>query len=262
MIFQTGIMKRYIYIIFLCLTAFNCFALIDMEKQLRRVEKKRSGEVIINYIPNIKAQRDYCVPASVEMILRYYGARIKQKKLGKLFVSSHHGGTNSANMMRGFEDKDLQDFECKMLYAISTAELQRLLDAYSRHPELPHAAARKLRHGMKKHKFVFDLLDLKIAGKVSPEARPELYKKFPEILKSLIDNGYPLLWSVAMNLDPHDRTTGGHMRVICGYKMDGEKITEVIFLDPWGSKRKFKRVTFDVAAAMTTQIAVIIPRNR
>ena len=214
---------------------------LSEEKRLRRVEVKRNGEVMINYIPSIKAQRDYCVPASVEMVLRYYGARIKQKKLGRLFNSSHNGGTSREDLLNGFNDKELREYECRKLYAITKQEVHELVTLHNNHPALSRAAKKKIQSGIKHNQYIFDLLDPEIAKKVSPQARKEFTEKFTQILKEYVAKGFPLLWSMAMNLDPYDRTTGSHMRVICGYKEVDNRIVEVIYLDPWGNKRKFKR---------------------
>lgn len=233
---------------------------LSEEKRLRRVELKRNGEVIINYIPSIKAQRDYCVPASVEMVLRYYGARIKQKKLGRLFNSSHKGGTSHEALLNGFNDKELREYECRKLYAITNQEVHELVTLHNNHPALSRAAKKKIQSGIKHNQYIFDLLDPEIAKKVSPQARKEFTEKFTQILKEYVAKGFPLLWSVAMNLDPYDRTTGGHMRVICGYKEVNNQITEVIYLDPWGNKRKFKRATRDETVMMTKGLMVILPK--
>ena len=254
-------MIRSISLILMLLTILSAAARpLNEEKRLRRVEVKRNGEVIINYIPAIKAQRDYCVPASVEMVLRYYGSRIKQKKLGRLFNSSHKGGTSHENLILGFNDDELREYECRKLYTITNQEVHELVTLHNNHPDLSNAAAKKIKSGIKKNRYIFDLLDLEIAKKVSPQARKELTEKFPQILKEYVAKGHPLLWSMAMNLDPYDRTTGSHMRVICGYKEVDNRIIEVIYLDPWGSKRKFKRATLDETVMMTKGIMVILPK--
>ena len=233
---------------------------LSEEKRLKRVEKKRNGEVVINYIPAISAQRDYCAPASVEMVLRYYGERIKQRKLGRIFNSSHKGGTYRENVLKGFADNELKEYECRKIYGITNQEIGNLVTLHNKHPELSNAAAKKYKSGIKNNRYILDILDPAIIKKVTPQARPEFTAKFPQILREYISKGYPLLWSMAMNLDPYDRTTGGHMRVICGFKEENNRITGVIFLDPWGSKRKFKRVTLEEAIMMTTGLMVIIPR--
>ena len=233
---------------------------LSEEKRLRRVEKKRNGEIIINYIPGIKAQRDYCVPASVEMVLRYYGSRIKQRKLGRIFNSSHKGGTYNADVLKGFTDDELKEYDCRMIYEITSKEINVLTTLHNKHPELSNAAAKKFKSGIKNKRFILDILDPAIVKKITPQARPEFTAKLPQILKEYIPKGYPLLWTMAMNLDPYDRTTGSHMRVICGFKEENNRITEVIFLDPWGSKRKFKRTTLEEAIMMTTGLLVIMPK--
>lgn len=253
-------MKRLLLAAALCLAAAASARPLDETFRLRRVHRG-NHRVVVQRIPAIEAKRNFCVPASVEMVVRYHGGRVNQRDLGKIFDSSRKFGTNIAGLSGKFGTGPLRGFICKDVYGMTIPELGRMLNVYLDSPELSAVSRKRfLKHidPKKGDPDALDFVDQRIVYATVAESRPELLKKFPEILKEYIDQGYPLLWSVAMNLDPHDRNDGFHMRVICGYVTANDgKITDVIYLDPWTGRRKYKEVTLEQATAMTTSIKVV-----
>ena len=231
---------------------------LDEPTRLRRV-KRNSGDVIIQRIPAIEQKRNYCLPASVEMILRYYGAKVNQRELGKIFNSSRKIGTSN-NIGKHFGSGELEDFKYTTLYALSQQEYQRMVEVYQQ--ALPTAARKRFLKQLQKDKPAFDLMDLRRCPEELNDIRQPAAKAMRQACKTYIDQGYPLLWSVAMGLDTNDRDTGFHARIIAGYQEKDGVITEIIYLDSWYGRRKFKRMPFTAAVLQTTKIAVIEPLSK
>ncbi len=252
-------MRCFLFWTLTVLTAVNVFAKTPDADELHRRVKRSGGEVIIQRIPSVSAKRNYCVPASVDMVLRYYDTRVGQRTLGKLFDSSKKNGTYSRNIVKEFGKGELSGFRCEIVYGMLQQELERLIELYTNSPELKRSVRKKFKKQLSKSDTFFDPMDPGIVRKFTPQARKELLAVFPKILKTFIDRGCPLLWCVIMNFDPHDRTDGGHMRVIAGYEEKDGKITRIIYLDPWSNKRKFKEMKYMDAVTETTLILAVIP---
>lgn len=241
-------------------TVSACAKLLN-EQECRERVKRSHDRVVIQRIPAINAQRNYCVPASTDMVLRYYGHKVGQKTLGKLFNSSKKNGTYSLNIVKEFGQGELKDFRAVIAYGMQQSELERLVDLYSNSPDIKKSVRKKFKRKLERSDHFFDPMDPAVVRKLTPQARQELLKVFPEILKNFIDRGIPLLWCVIMNFDPNDQADGGHMRVIAGYEESDGKISRIIYLDPWGSRRKFKEVSYMDAVTMTTLILAVFPEE-
>lgn len=107
---------------------------------------------------------------------------------------------------------------------------------------------------------VFDNVNRDVAKKVFPSARPNLAVTMDILCTKYINAGVPILWSVAMNLDPNVKMKGGHMRIIVGYTRQNGRIRKILYRDPWGGNTKYKQVDFDDAQTMTMQIYVLQPK--
>lgn len=235
--------------------------LLSAAERARRVERDHRGHVIVERIPAIEAKRNYCVPASVEMVLRYYGAKVNQKKLGRIFDSSKKTGTFIGDLDTHFgPDGEIKGFECKKLYMMTVQELVALTRACLGDADLTRRNRKAISGNVDgRSADVLDRMNPAVVRRHTPAARAPLIDLLPKLLKEYIDSGRPLLWSVSMNLDPHDRTDGFHMRVLCGYREENGKITGIVYLDPWTGRRRYKYVTALEAAAMTMSIMVVQP---
>lgn len=244
-----------------CIFAIMFHAVAGMlseNDRLNRVDKRKNGDVIIQRIPAIEQKRNFCLPASIEMILRYFGARINQKELGKIFQSSRKNGT-SRDVENKFGRGELQDFTCIRLHTLNSDEYSRMINAYLNSPALTGTAKKKFKKRLESEN-AFNLIDLHRGRADIIPARQATAVALQKACKKYIDLGYPLLWSVAMNFDPNDRDDGFHARIIAGYKQEKGIITEIIYLDSWYGRRKFKRMSFTDAVLQTTAFSVIMPK--
>ena len=238
---------------------------INIEELKKNVDRKKSGSCIIRKIPAVKAKRNYCVPASMEMIMRYYKVKVNQKYLGKIFNSDKSTGTYTSEMMKNFSGEKLEGFKISKLFYMSTAETDKLFEAYLASSKLSKSKSKKFSRTLEKKGFAdaVNSMDQKIVFEVFPPVREKLNKLFPELLEKYIDNGIPLLWSVIMNFDPDNQTDGFHMRVMTGYKKDKSgNIEKIVYMDPWSSSKNNEEVDFDKAVAMTMEFFVVTPQNQ
>lgn len=236
---------------FLALMALPLVAVENFSANVKRVNDK----VYIDKIPHISQKRNFCAPAATSMVLRYYDEKIPQKKLAKLFDSSKKNGTSTGMIVAAFENNQIPGFAIRYVYRLSKPEFDRLFDAYG-----AVVSKSKMRKFAQSGMRALEVADPHIAVPLFARNRKELRELMLTLLKENIGNGIPMLWSVEMNLDPKDRTPGGHMRIITGYAVNKQKeIDRVIYRDPWGSSSDNKMMTLDNAVAMTYEILIVSP---
>ena len=196
------------------------------------------------------------------MIIRYFDGRISQKRLAKLCSTSRKQGTFTAEMLDEFSKGRLKDYEIKRIYALTNGEAQRMLNAYN----AANTKGSKKRKSGKNSQIkldgnMFSKMNPAVARRVIPGQRQQLAKLMTEAFANCIDKGIPLMWAVTMNLDPNDRMDGGHMRIITGYVKENNRITKVIYRDPWGGREILKRMSFNDALTITLELHVITPKE-
>ena len=54
----------------------------------KNVKTNRRGEIYISGIPQVSQKRNFCAPACISMVVRYFDNNLNQKKLAKLFMAS------------------------------------------------------------------------------------------------------------------------------------------------------------------------------
>lgn len=90
-------------------------------------------------------------------------------------------------------------------------------------------------------------------------------KRFARMIKTQIDLGVPLLWTMRLGIADEDpplprtgQISGGHMRMIIGYDEEAEQI---FFTDSWGAGHEFKRMKTSDAFRCTDGLFVVQPKN-
>lgn len=206
-----------------------------------------------------QGQKGYCVVASVERVMRYYGADVDQHELAQVANTQTEGGTSPDAMLDSM----------KRLTARLGVKIKAVVD-WNVQDFL---------------KTVGDYNRLAKRGKQAPEVtgqyrtlddyftrmKPEIYKearmkqsadfgKFRREIQRSIDEGIPLLWSVRLGLVPekelNPQTAGGHMRLITGYDNATE---EILYSDSWGAGHEEKRMAADDAWTITNSLFVLQP---
>jgi hypothetical protein len=227
---------------------------------LARVKREASGDVWIGSVPMVdQGQKGYCVVASAERVMRFYGGDVDQNELAQIANTKTEGGTSPQAMYEALK-KLSQRLRVKVrdLEKTDVRDYLKLIAEYNR-------AAKKA--GVSPIPEMGDVIDLgvmyqAIKGEVLKEVRTRNKAdlgKFTREVQGEIDKGVPLLWSVQLGLFPErgvPQSGGGHMRLIIGYNT---KTQEILFSDSWGAGHESKRMPADVAWTITTGLLTIEP---
>jgi hypothetical protein len=229
----------------------------------KNIVRTPAADVFIEGIPMVdQGDKGYCAVASAERIFRYYQIAADQHELAQIAASSASGGTSQSAMMDTLKSLERR-FKVSFRHLIDYdgKDWDRAISAYNRAAKR-EPAAREFPSGA--------YIDL---GTFFARAHPETLlasrglgsnaATLQRHVKTYIDAGIPLLWSVYLGLYPEQgmetpQVAGGHMRLIIGYN---DRTEELIFSDSWGAGHEHKRIRLDHAAAMTTNLCVLQPRR-
>jgi len=172
--------------------------------------------------------KGYCVVASVQRLFEYYGIACDMHQLAQIAGSDPEQGTNMLAINRELGKIDhlfKTRFQC--LAVRSTRGLVELED----------------------DRYVGD-----------PVSRDD----FDKMIRSSIDDGIPLLWSLELGLFPEEpaiaqQAGGGHMRMIIGYDDSEDRI---LFSDSWGAGHELKSMDGGHAYDATHGLFLLKPTTR
>jgi len=225
------------------------------------VVRQPNGDVLLQGVPMVdQGKRGYCVAASMERVMRYYGVQVDQHELAQVGNAQTGGGINTDEMMGGLRkltsrlrvsERTLCDWNSRD-FLKSVADYNRATRRGKLAPEIDISGR------------VIDVAE--IYGEMKPEIYRELrlkmtadFGKFQREIQRNIDEGVPLLWSVQLGFVPEKglpQMNGGHMRLIIGYNPNTK---EIIYSDSWGAGHEAKRMSFEDAWTMTTGLQIIQP---
>jgi len=227
----------------------------------QHIKKDPSGDIWLYDVPMVdQGQKGYCVVASAERVVRYYGGNVDANELAQIANTSAEGGTNVAAM-----SESLKKVAARLKVRVREHEkldvktILELMKDYNR-------AAKKA--GVAEIPDQGQMLDVSeiygaMKGEVLKEARTKNksdISRFQRDVQQHVDQGVPLLWSVQLGFIQEQGLTqqanGGHMRLIIGYNA---KTLEVIYSDSWGAGHEQKRMKLDDAWAITTGLLTIEP---
>ncbi|MEA3189133.1 MAG: hypothetical protein QOD99_2963 [Chthoniobacter sp.] len=224
------------------------------------VKKESSGDVRLDGIPMVdQGQKGYCVVASSERVMRYYGSKVDEHELAEMANSSATGGTSNEAMFEALKKlSNRLRVKIRTLENSEVGDILKLVADYNRAARLNHAAA------LPPVGHTIDVMELykQMKPDILREARtknPSAMLRFQREIQSHIDQGLPLLWSVILGIVPEEKAPqgiGGHMRLIIGYNA---KSAEVLYSDSWGLGHELKRMTLADAWTITTQLNTIEP---
>lgn len=218
--------------------------------------------------------KGYCVAATVERILRYYGSDIDQHVIAQLAASDANAGTSFEAMVDALEAADSRlgvrfkrHYEYKSL--LSYRGVERLCKEYN-------SAAQKLKkERLKFNDFVVTRRKTKTfqLGQFLSALDPEVYsavrmrdksnyEEFVKLVRESIDDGVPLCWgilAVAGQKGGSDANFSAHMRIINGYNPQSG---DIIYTDSWGFGHEKKQMTAEEAWSITNTLCSLVPRTR
>lgn len=218
-----------------------------------------SGDVCIKDIPMVdQGPKGYCVVATAERVLRYYGIKVDENELAQLADSSASRGTNVRVMTEA-----LKKLTARLKIRVRTVyelDFNAMLADYNQ-------AARRAKETSvnpyaEDSKNFYEL----IYGQMKPDILRDCRNKnrgavssFQRHVKAHIDIGIPVLWSVVLGVLPDGskaKSPSGHMRLIIGYN---EKTNEILFSDSWGIGHELLRMPLADAWAITHVTATVEP---
>jgi len=201
------------------------------------------GDVKLKDVPMVdQGQKGYCVVASVERVMRYYGADVDQHELAQIANSDAANGTSVDAMIASLKKLTSRlGVKIRSLYDWNINDFLKMVDDYNR------AAKRAKASEIVLGNRVIDV------DEVFAKMKPEIYRdvrlkkaadfgKFQREIQRSIDEGVPLLWSVRLGLVTEKeipQAFGGHMRLITGYNTT---TGEILYSDSWGMGHEEKRM--------------------
>ncbi len=220
-----------------------------------------SGDVWIADVPMVdQGQKGYCVVASAERVMRYYGNAVDANELAQVANTETEGGTSSDAMLAALKKlgarlkvrvRDVQQGD-------SIKEILKLISDYNRAAKKAGVAEVPDPGRMIDVGAVYRAMNGDVLKEVRTKNKSDL-GRFQRQIQSHIDTGVPLLWTVMLGLTKEPgipQSAGGHMRLIIGYNTAKE---EILFSDSWGAGHELKRLSAADAWTITTGAMTIEP---
>jgi hypothetical protein len=219
-----------------------------------------SGDVLIANVPMIdQGDRGYCVSASAERVLRYYGTQVDTNELAQISNSDAERGTDLYAMLAALKKVSTRlRVKVRTIDEFSIRELLTMVKDYNR-------AAKKA--GAPELLMSGQVIDLQaLYAQMKPELLKEVrlkekvqFARFQRAVQTQIDSGIPLLWTVMLGLVKEaaiPQAEGGHMRLIIGYNLKNQ---EVLYSDSWGAGHELKRMSFEDAFTISSGVISVEP---
>jgi hypothetical protein len=229
-----------------------------------RVKQDPNGDVYLDGVPMVnQGDKGYCVVASAERVMRYYGLDIDQNELAKVANSNADRGTTPESML-----KALKRFRGPPFSLVVKEGKELKIDEILKDIEIYNRLARKEKKPI--IEYYGTMLDM---NAIYQSMDPEIYRqtrlkdagdrlKFLASVFEHIDKGAPLLWSVILGFVEEKpalpQLVGGHMRLVIGYN---KKNSEIFYSDSWGATHEFKRMSMDDAFVITSGWYSVLPSS-
>ena len=219
-----------------------------------------TGDVFIKDVPMVdQGQKGYCVVASTERVMRYYGAEVDANELAQIANSDAGGGTSYQGMISALKKVAARlKVRVREIEKMDVKEILALIKDYNR-------AAKK--DGVSEIPDPGRMIDAgavfgAMKGSVLREARTKNksdLSRFQRTVQENVDKGIPLLWTVQLGIladKDVPQSGGGHMRLIIGCN---PKTNDILYTDSWGAGHELKRMTAVDAWTITTGLTKIEP---
>lgn len=207
-----------------------------------------------------QGEKGYCVVASVERVMRYYGATVDQHELAQIADSDASNGTSTGAMLASLRRLTARlGIKVRSLYEWNVRDFLKMVDDYNRATKRGKRAPEVAIPASAPDAEAFFL-----------QVKPDIYKevrmkstadfgRFQREIQRNIDEGVPLLWSVRLGMVKEanaPQAAGGHMRIIIGYN---KTTNEVLYSDSWGNGHEEKRMPLEDAWTITNGLSSLQP---
>ncbi len=228
---------------------------------MEHIKRDASGDVVLTGVPMVdQGQKGYCVVASAERVMRYYGAQVDEHELAEIANSSAHGGTSNEAMFDAL--KKLSNRLRVKIRTIETFDVRHFLALIAEYNRAAKRGKRATEIDTSSHMLDVPAIYAQMEPDILREVRTRNKSESDRFLREVqahIDEGLPLLWSVQLGIVPEEKAPqakGGHMRLIIGYNA---KTDEIIYSDSWGYGHEQKRLPLADAWTITTGLDSIEP---
>jgi hypothetical protein len=219
-----------------------------------------SGDVWLSDVPMVdQGAKGYCVVASTERVMRYYGNPVDANELAQIANTQTEGGTNPAEM-----NAALKKLAARLKVRVRPIEEQTVRGILDMIKDYNRAAKRLKKPEIPDQGSFLDMpriyaaMDFDVLKEARTKNRSEL-GRFQRTIQSNIEDGVPLLWSVQLGLAKEEeipQARGGHMRLIIGYNNTTQ---EILYSDSWGRGHELKRMPALDAWTITTGLTTVEP---
>ncbi|MEM7147589.1 MAG: C39 family peptidase [Verrucomicrobiota bacterium] len=192
----------------------------------RNVVREANGDVYIKGIPMVdQGPKGYCVVASCQRLLEYYGIPCDQHQIAQIAEADAQRGTNTLAMAEALEKVDFR-FKTRFTKLFALMTNGKLYEMRRR--------------------------------------EPSEFRDFEKKVVDYVDDGIPLLWSLELGKYEEEpsiaqQAGGGHMRMVIGYNPENGKL---IFSDSWGAGHEVKYMDMRDAYQATHGLYVMHPTVR
>lgn len=218
------------------------------------------GDVFIRDVPMVdQGQKGYCVVASTERVMRYYGGDVDANELAQIANSDAGGGTSYQAMISALKKVAARlKVRVREVEKMDVKDVLELIKDYNRTAKKAGAnqigdPGRFLDMGA-----IFAAMNPDVLRETRTKNRSDL-ARFQRTVAENTDKGIPLLWTVQLGIIQDKnvpQSSGGHMRLIIGYNA---KTNEILFSDSWGAGHELKRMAAVDAWVITTGLTKIEP---
>lgn len=203
---------------------------VNSGELVKNVTKNQKGDVFLTNVPMVdQGDKGYCVVATAQRVFEYFGIGADMHQIAQITNADPSKGTNTLTMAKELGRIDHR-FQTR-LSIIGMADDSGLLTEVEK----------------KRDEYY--------VGKEVDQT------KFLKEIRTQIDRGLPLLWSLELGIYPEEpllnpQTQGGHMRLIIGYN---DKEQKIIFSDSWGAGHEAKKMKMPDAYKASRGLFVLKP---
>lgn len=224
------------------------------------VTRGPGGMLLIEKVPMVdQGEKGYCVVASVERVLRYFGADVDQHELAQIADTESAGGTSPTAMAEALKRLSMRlGIKVREVVPFDFQGFLRMVEDYNRLARREKASPVELGGKVVDISACYAQMRPELLRSVRLKKQADFGRFQREIQRSL-DEGIPLLWSVQLGLVPEPglpQAAGGHMRLIIGHD---PSTGEIVYSDSWGLGHEQKRMKAEDAWVITHSLMTVQP---
>ena len=234
---------------------------------------EQNGDAYIN-IPMVnQGNKGYCVAATIERLMKYYGSNIDQQIIAQLAGTDAYRGTNVRTLYNALSGNDarLKIRVDKLMHDNTNEDVDDVIKFNTLYNNIAkknktarvnikdftkgRGRYRRINYSELMKNYDYEIYK---SAKCRNARMPEKFNKY---IKEYLDKGIPLVWiTYVFDGMPPKGQIGRfsmHMRIINGYN---SRNNSIIYTDSWGKGHEKKSLSLNDAWAHTLMLIAITPR--